>query len=396
MDDQTKKIIFKIGPLVAVAGIALLLFAALIYVRPQLAHDLANGLLNQSQAQPEEPAEEGCDDQCLYEKALANASWCDDIANQSLKEQCYKHWANESLDYCLKADAATREECVYYHAKKQNDISVCENAANKTACVIFVDECYAYEKEEEQGRCFAYKKGDYSYCQDDMCYFDFALMKKNKSICEMIASAARRLGCISIIEKTDHCGELGTKAERDLCWQIFAIESNDSSVCFKITKQSMYALECFSYYAAKLRDLSFCDAGNFVLDDLWACYANYSLGSGDLAGCDAIYNKSWGYASTNIYRCYSTYAKKYGDPSACNGIRDLAQMRTCYEGSILGARNINYLKCSDVQIETWRNKCYTEYAKYNNDSSVCYYIPTENERKTCYSAWRAYNNITAE
>jgi len=394
MDDQMKKNILMVLMLVAIAGIAVFVFILLLQFKPQIEHGIKNGLFKQWLIESNETLREDCDDQCLYALASTDASLCGEIEDLGLKNSCYAHWANESLEYCLKTEGDAREECVYYHAKKQNDIEICRNAANRTACMVFFDDCYMYEKEDEQGRCFAYKKGDYSYCRDDMCYFDFALKNKDKGICDLISSLARKTACKSIIEKTDWCMGLNIKAERDMCWQIFSIESDDSSICFKITKLSPYALACFSYYAAKLRDLSFCDVGGFVLDDLWACYTNYSLNSGDLAGCDAIYNKSLGYATTNIYRCYANYAKKYGDPSACNGIRDLAMMRTCYEGSILGAKNIDYRKCADVQVEIWKNKCYTEYAKYNNDSSVCDYIAGENERKTCYGAWRTYNNIT--
>ncbi|VVC02189.1 Uncharacterised protein [uncultured archaeon] len=70
-------------------------------------------------------------------------------------------------------------------------------------------------------------------------------------------------------------------------------------------------------------------------------------------------------------------------------------MRTCYEGSILGARNLNYIYCADVQIELWKNKCYGEYAKYNNDPTVCEYITSSsNEKQACYIAWQVYTNQT--
>lgn len=396
MNEQTKENIVKIGVIIAVAGIAVLLFLALMQIKiPSIEKINSNWLNPQGPEFVNETTEETCDDQCLYQKAIGDVSYCEQIKNETLKALCYNRWAEESLDYCLKASGETREECIYYHAQRMGDIEICKYASNRTACMIFFDECYKYDNETERGRCFAYEKNDYNYCKDDMCYFDFAMFRKDTSICEKISLPARRTACKSIIEKTDHCKELGVKAERDLCWQIFAIESKDSATCFKITKESDYALECFSYYAAVKHDLSFCDAGGFSLDDLWKCYTNYSLNSGDLAGCDAIYNKSLDYATTNIYNCYASYAKKYGDPSACNGIRDLAQMRTCYEGSILGAKNIDYTKCGRVQVEKWKNKCYTEYAKYNNDSSVCEYITSnENEKEMCYDAWKVYNNIT--
>ncbi|MEM4626212.1 MAG: hypothetical protein QXF70_02175 [Candidatus Bilamarchaeaceae archaeon] len=399
MDDQKIEKIIKYGTIVAVLGLATIVVVLFLQVKLPVIGKPSNWLVSGglTLTEIEETEEENiCDDMCYYKKALQNATYCDYIKNESVKEDCYEKWVDESLDYCLKVKGNIREECIYYHAKKNDNIDICRNAINRSACMLYVDDCYSYEDNTEKGRCFAFKRKNYTYCLDDLCYFDFALSINEKEICNMISSPARKTACVSIIEKNDRCTELNVPAEKDLCWQLYAIESKDSAVCFRISKVSRYALNCFAYYAAKMKDLSFCDASGFVLDDLWKCYRIYSLESGDLTGCDLIYNKSLGYATTNIYACYAEYAKKYGNPAACNGIRDLSQMRTCYEGSILGKTNIDYTKCADIQLSIWKNKCYTEYAKYNNDPTKCDYITTnKEEREACYIAWRVYNNVTS-
>jgi hypothetical protein len=203
-----------------------------------------------------------------------------------------------------------------------------------------------------------------------------------------------RVACISILEHKDHCGELPKPAEQDLCWQLYATTTNDPAVCYGISELSSYALTCFSYFAAENHDLSFCNQGKFELNELWQCYRAYSLNSGDLAGCDKIYTESHALATTNIFGCYFDYAKKYGNPHACDYINDLPQMSTCYQGAILSNPNLNYTYCDDVAVEIWKNKCYIEYAKTHNDSSVCDYIATANEKEACVIAWQVYTNQT--
>lgn len=386
--------IIKYGTILAVLGLAVIILLLFSQVQLPVVGKPSNWIAKEGIIFTGEGEEQGtCDDACYYQKALQDPSYCEKIGNATLKEACYENWVDEKLEYCLKTSGKIREECIYSHAQKENNIEICSNAENKTACRIYLDKCYQYENAIEIGRCLAFERNNYTYCVDDSCYFDFALLARDKKICEKITLPARKTACISILDKKDHCGELAA-VEKDLCWQIYAIESNDKAVCFNI-KESTYALDCFAHYAAKEHDLRFCDDGGFVLNDLWECYKRYSLESGDLAGCDRIYNKSQGYATTYIYTCYADYAKKYGDPSACEGIRDLSQMWTCYEGAIIGAKNIDYTKCAGISVSVWKNRCYTEYAKYNNDPTKCEYITTnENEKQMCYDAWRKYNNVT--
>ncbi|MFH1221737.1 MAG: hypothetical protein V1492_01495 [Candidatus Micrarchaeota archaeon] len=391
MDAQTKIRLMQYGAVALVAIVIVLILIALATIKlPGFGGpDKDNTSINIIEHNDTTKNVTVCDDQCLYKKALLNSSLCSQLKNATLQESCYEKWSNSSLDFCLKTDNATKEVCLFYFAKATANVSICEYAMNKTGCAVNIDPCYAYES-VERGRCFAFAKNDSSYCKDDDCRYAFAMQKTDTTSCQKIEMASRRMACISILERKDHCPELTIAAERDLCWQLYATTMDDPNVCLDISNESAYKLECHSYFAIKRHDLTVCDKIGLLLDLQWACYRNYSLGTGDLTGCINI-NKL---ATTNKFICCFDFAKKFGDPSACNVINDSPDTNICYQGSILGRTNIDYTKCAAVPISDWRNKCYSEYAKYHNDPSMCDYIEKANEKEACVIAWQVYTNQT--
>lgn len=333
----------------------------------------------------EEPGE--CDDECNYNLGQTNMTYCERIQDESRKEDCYDKWAYDSLEACLKLSGENKEDCVYEHAKKGYDLEICEYAENETACYIYVEPCYEFSMNERK-KCIALKKDDYSYCEgNDECLFDYALETNEEDACYEITANANRYACFSILEENDRCTELNISANKDLCWQLYATHMDDVSVCFEISDYSGYALKCFSYFAAKTGDPNLCVSGGFEFNDLWACYIDYSLESGDLEGCHRIHYL----ATTNQFKCYFEYAKKYGNPGACEYLTQSSTKSTCYEGAILGNKNLNYEYCDEIAVDIWRYKCYTEYAKFNDDPSVCDYIEKSSERGLCVDAWEVYN-----
>ena len=336
--------------------------------------------------EPEDEVPEECDDECNYDIGQTNMSYCERIQDEELKEAFYDKWAYDSLEACLKLSGENKEDCVYHHATEADDLTIREYADNEPACYIHVEPCYEYSIDERR-KCIALKKEDYSHCEgDNDCLFDYALEMNAEEACNEITAMANQYACLSILDEKDRCTELNLSANKDLCWQLYATNMDDVSVCFEISDYSSYALNCFTYFAAKTRDPNLCISAGFEFNDLWNCYVEYSLGSEDLEVCHRIHEL----ATTSQFRCYFEYAKKYGNPGACEYLTQSSTKSTCYEGAILGSENINYEYCDDVEVEIWRNKCYTEYAKFNDDSSVCDYITTASERETCINAWEVY------
>jgi hypothetical protein len=135
-----------------------------------------------------------------------------------------------------------------------------------------------------------------------------------------------------------------------------------------------------------MQNLSICDEGDIGLNELWACYRNYSLITGNLSGCQNIDEL----AITNQFQCVFEYAKKYGDPSACDLIESLSSRSTCYEGSIIYSnQNLDWHHCSNVTNFIWQNKCYTEGAKITNNISICDYPSETYARESCRTSFES-------
>ncbi|NYZ76910.1 hypothetical protein H0O02_01185, partial [Candidatus Micrarchaeota archaeon] len=205
---------------------------------------------------------------------------------------------------------------------------------------------------------------------------------------------AKKQACYSILTNTHgSCADLELIPQREYCWELYAIFTDNRMMCSEITQETQYSLECYSYFAAKEKDITICDSsGTLQLDNLWKCYSAYTLGTGDVIGCQRIHPL----ATTNQFSCFFEYGKKYGNPMACDMMNNPKFARTCYQGIILGNANLNYIYCHGVAQEEWRNKCYTESAKLRNDVSLCDFITTAPEKEICVNSYSMYvSNSTA-
>jgi hypothetical protein len=323
-----------------------------------------------------------CDDNCLLDSAISLnlLNICDNINDSSISQKCYLNFADTYLTACLEIeDKSTFNSCVKLHAVEKNDISICSNLdeANIQSCKTLIDPCFG-KTGSEQNLCFALSKKDYSLCKgEEECIFNYSKTTKTTQACSVFPDDVNEQACKSIVLNTDKCFELPLYSQKDLCYQIYAMKSDDNVICTAISPDSLYALECFSYFSVEKGDQSLCDM--LSLDNKWACYTNYSLNSGDLSGCDSIHKL----ATTARFNCFFKYAKSRGDPSACDLISNLGQAGTCYVGSIMNNTLLDLETCKDVQVVDWKNKCFMQSAKLQNDTSICNFIETENERKSC-------------
>ena len=193
------------------------------------------------------------------------------------------------------------------------------------------------------------------------------------------------LGCKSSISKSDQCSSL-TGAAADLCYQTYGILSSSSEICKMITPDGPYSTMCFSTVAANLKDPTICDHSGLAINNLWACYSNYSLSSGDIAGCSQIHTL----ASNSRFDCAFEFAKKFGDPSACDIIEQTGSRIVCYQGVLIySPENLNVSTCHSVLNYNWMNKCYLESAKKYSNVSICDQIDDDSYRLTCIDAYNA-------
>ncbi|MFH0884416.1 MAG: hypothetical protein V1861_01780 [Candidatus Micrarchaeota archaeon] len=336
----------------------------------------------------ETPITPTCNDQCLFDLAVSeqNASACAAISMSNLSQSCFERLSEVSLDACKEVKNLDKlQVCVTSFAVAQKNISLCDILAQgKDQCMLSVDPCF---NASDKNLCKALNAGDPSLCaKDTQCLLNYSMEKKDSDSCSLISDNVVSTACRSAVQYSDKCSSLPADATRDYCYMLFAIYSGDYLTCTQISSNSMYMLDCLSFFAITLGNYTVCDADQLGLNERWACYSNYSLQTGDLSGCQNIDEL----ATTNRFKCSFEYAKKYGDPSACQLIDSQASRNTCYEGAIIySSENLDYTKCQYVTSFVWQNKCYTESAKLYNDKSLCEQIGEEFAKETCRNAYDA-------
>ncbi len=328
-----------------------------------------------------------CDDSCLQARAVqeSNVSECQLISDNSIKQGCFAMLSNVSIDACTaQDDAGAKALCVTAFAVSGNDIGLCDLlASGADECRVAVDACYG---SSDRKLCSALEDKDPALCgQDSACLLNFSVALGNASSCSLIQNAALSKACASAVTGSDHCSDLGEEAQENYCYQIFAIYSDDYLTCTQIDPASIYALDCYSTFAARLNNLSICDMADLFLNDRWACYTNFSLLTGNLTGCRSIPEL----APTHTFDCAFSYAKKFGDPSACEVITENSvSVGTCYQGAIIYSNaNLNWQYCNKITNFVWMNKCYSEAAKLYHDSSICDKISDAPSRDSCKSSF---------
>jgi hypothetical protein len=336
-----------------------------------------------------------CSDACHLQKAIQqnNVSECLLVSEASVQD-CLLQLSNTSLTACTSLiDENRKKSCIMRFAVSGNDSSLCDvliSTAKEECRSAFpsLDPC---KSSSDKPLCWAVSAKDPAKCgSSSRCLLDYSVTLNDSSVCGSIGDAVMSKACLSATLRKDKCSDLPALSQRDYCYELWALEQDDFYICTQITGDTMYSLDCYSTFAAKRGELSICDRDSFSLNSLWACYTNYSLITGDIAGCkkiDAL-------ATTSLFRCGFEYAKKYGDPSACQVITDsLNQRSTCYQGVIIYSnKNLDWTKCKAVVNHEWYNACYTESAQLNDNVSLCDYIANANERQGCIDSFNANKN----
>ena len=325
-----------------------------------------------------------CDDDCYLQLALNATSpdFCRSIKDPARKNGCFVALSNVSMEACVAVqDHATLKDCVLRYAVQNNDTDLCLYLPepDSTECMGLLDPCYQLSG-TPMSICLALEKRDSSFCgYDKACIINYTETTGDAGACSLISETAGQYACTSVALDKDKCSDLQLKSERDLCYQIYAIKTDDKALCSAISPDSIYMIECLSYFAVKLNDYTVCDTDALKFNNRWNCYSNYSFGTGNSSGCVAIDKL----ATTSRFSCMYQFAKMWGDPSACDLIGDPGESVTCYVGSIMNNTRLDYAHCQGIGPYVWRNKCYMQSAKLANDTTFCLYITTENESKSC-------------
>jgi hypothetical protein len=133
---------------------------------------------------------------------------------------------------------------------------------------------------------------------EDFCVIGLAAKHANTTLCKKVSSD-RRKDCYSFVaevsSKPDLCTEAG--AQRDMCYEQYARDFKDISVCDKIS------------------DIGYKDS----------CYSGLSNTLGDATICEKIRN------ANQKDSCYGSMASRFSDSSYCQKIMNTNQKQNCLQ-----------------------------------------------------------------
>ncbi len=282
---------------------------------------LISGCLNENRTLP------------TYQKYIPNSytltplQICEKISEKEPKDRCFA-WINES-DKIKDEDFRN-----YYLAIETNDTSLCEdiNSSLKLDC---------YEKLVEEEDILKYV--DPSICEGQWygCYFRFARISGNISLCDKI----KEWGLEGIPEDP-----IGLKYEKEECYISTVEKTGDASVCENRVKDRERKDRCFGSVCVKTADIEY---------------------------CEKIRDQSF----KDIY--YSFLAEEQNDTSYCEKIKDFDDKEWCkisvkYPG-------MSYTEhCEEIKSSEIKGQCYFQLAINKSDASLCGRVIDKYDKDTCY------------
>jgi len=276
-----------------------------------------------------------------------NASYC---ANATKPQYCYQLLMKVDPLACIRLnDTILRDECAIFWAKKTNNESFCQYVSSKK-----VKECLAYfhkpcANASDKNLCLAHYYSNRSYCQDDNCFFKYAIEKNDSSICEDIRLFGLRYACLSIVGKQDKCKELEGDFSRDYCYWIYARTTKFYNTCYKVTTD-MYKTKCFTDWALEDGYVQACE--EVPLLERWDCYTSYALVHHDPKGCEAISE----FAGGSKNNCFYKLAMNMSNPCLCNNITNAGMRKICYGEVIFSEKHIDDANCECLPRD-WKEAC---------------------------------------
>ena len=299
------------------------------------------------------------------------------------RDECIIPLSNDSLSNCIQLiQYQNKRECLFYHAYETEDVSICDLMSSEDTAICLEElspPCTFVLEPVAKGRCLAFEYQNYTYCKDEDCYLDYAMEYRSTGACEKLPYAKAQ-GCISGLTYIDYCK---TDAEElsysHQCYQYFAMVSSNPAYCYNINGNfgSAIAYECFTYFAIKDDNPSLCSA--LLITNQWGCLSDYAIETGNKEGCYMIDNL----ASFSKENCFKDYAYAYDDLSACNEIGTEYVRQICYSALIFSAKSLEMSECNSILLPEWKDKCYQEYARLENNVVYCNYIESSAVKLNC-------------
>jgi len=329
-------------------------------------------------------------DDCYLKKAYSSndISYCSKIYSLQVYDKCLEKFIESNPAVCSNfSSSKLRENCYEFWAYKSNDTNLClklSSQESKLKCLKDLSPPCSFEKDESATNlCYALLYDNIKYCkEDESCIIKFAANKKNPEVCltKNFSQPALFFYCNALaLDDPKKCKDTNLTAVSDYCLELFALEKNNSKICFDITSGSIYANRCFKNFAITKNDPNLCSycAPESQEDD---CYKEYSIQTQNYSACEKI-------ASSLVrVECYYKTATYNMRLDICNNL-NYRSKKDCYIYVLSSSKQLpNLAVCdqiSDEEKEYWLDKCYLKYALDYKDVSTCSKISDPTIKQQC-------------
>jgi len=329
-------------------------------------------------------------DDCFLARALEKKDngICRNIYSVDRLDQCYAIFAATDLEACkMVRNAEMKNSCLSENAVRQKSEAICnliDNAAARADCLKkVVPACQLVLDPTGRQLCMALEENDYTLCQTDPCFVQYAQNKSEEAPCGLVKAEIDRYYCLAVVRNSAAvCQQASQAALQDACMEKVAKKLNDVYVCDLATKGSSYANSCYLYFAVKDGKMDICKKP-YTEELRDSCYSDWATQSANTSSCINVIN------TVNRNGCYFTAARTNRLPSLCNPIINDANRNSCFSQAITGEKGPIPRDCEAVSGQEWRDKCYRISAQKTYDQSYCGKIsPDSYEKDTCDSLFQ--------
>ena len=329
-------------------------------------------------------------DLIIYNSALKqnNYTICWKISNASLKDKCYAHFSNQSLDACVNiVNVTLKYPCITKFAKSKHMFSICDKLGTNNSqlvlkCKKYVDICYGLNG-TVLSTCKAEQYNDSTLCERNTdCLLNFSLYQKDPSYCDEMSGTYNKYACRSYILKSDYCKNLNDDSNtKQMCYMKLAEYTSNASYCKYTTEYTYAQNECYYRVALKSKDMSLCEKEDLTYR--WKCYEDYAEKYKDPKGCMKIDPL----AEIHYNNCFIHLSIWTHNASLCEYLPIYLKER-CYASAVYG--NLTYVfpvsNCEGIKDVSWKNACFKSLVERTNDTSYCNYIQDDGYKQICLNA----------
>lgn len=168
----------------------------------------------------------------------------------------------------------------------------------------------------------------------------------------------------SSFEKVQDIEKCENAKNIDMCYAELAINTSNKNLCYKIESE-YYKDACFRKIGIEEKDTTICNqVADF--DERESCIYEIAVESNNIDLC----KKLKGIQSL----CYQNFAKKNNDVSICDNVGEQYHKDKCY--AYTSQELLDPAICPQIETDSWENKCWQYMAVGFKDESYCENVAT--------------------